>query len=83
MSKTLSIVIINAGDGSNSLKYTFDNELITLLDENQEQLDDSYQSGDGLQVRYLTVPDECTYESLGISQWSVLNRDNYSFLNEY
>lgn len=80
--KTLSIVITDSGDGSNGLHYTFDDELIGLLDENQDQLDDSYQSGDGLQVRSLKVPVGCTYESLGIRQWSVLDRANYDFLNE-
>lgn len=82
MTKTLFIVITDSGDGSNGLHYTFDAELISLLDENQDQLGDSYQSGDGLQVRTLNVPDECTYESLGIRQWSVLDRANYEFLSE-
>lgn len=82
MSKTLFIVITDSGDGSNGLQYTFDAELVDLLEENQDRLGDSYQSGDGLQVRSLNVPVECTYESLGISKWSVLDKSNYDFLIE-
>lgn len=80
--KTLFMVITDSGDGSNGLGYTFDSELIQLMDDHQDQLDDSYQSGDGLQVRRLQVPVECTYESLGISKWSVLDRKNYDFAQE-
>lgn len=82
MSKTLFIVITDSGDGSNGLHYTFDADLISLMEDNQDELGDSYQSGDGLQVRHLQVPDECTYESLGIYEWSVLDRNNYSFAQE-
>lgn len=80
--KTLFIVITDSGDGSNGLHYTFDADLISLMEDNQDELGDSYQSGDGLQVRSLQVPDECTYESLGIREWSVLDRKNYSFAQE-
>ncbi|UAV89713.1 VWA domain-containing protein [Pseudomonas phage COT4] len=80
--KTLFMVITDSGDGSNGLHYTFDSELIQLMDDNQDQLGDSYQSGDGLQVRRLQVPEQCTYESLGISKWSVLDRKNYAFAQE-
>lgn len=82
ITKTLFIVITNSGDGSNGLGYTFDAELIQLMRDNEDSLGDSYQSGDGLQVRTLNVPLECTYESLGISKWSVLDRSNYSFAQE-
>lgn len=82
MTKTLFMVITDAGDGSNGLGYTFDEDLIELMSDNQDQLDDSYQSGDGLQVRELYVPEECTYESLGISKWSILNRADYDFITD-
>ncbi|CUR44281.1 von Willebrand factor type A domain protein [Pseudomonas phage VCM] len=82
MSKTLFIVITDSGDGSNGLGYTFDADLISLMEDNQDELGDSYQSGDGLQVRHLQVPDECTYESLGISKYSILDRKNYAFAQE-
>lgn len=39
-------------------------------------------SGDGFQYDTLNVPEHFTMEDLGISQWSVLNRDNYSNLFE-
>lgn len=80
--KTLFIVITDSGDGSNGLQYTFDAELISWLDENQDSLGDSYQSGDGLQVRTLNVPVECTYESLGISKWSILDKANFDIDEE-
>ncbi|UOL48530.1 von Willebrand like protein [Pseudomonas phage Kremar] len=82
MSKTLFMIITDSGDGSNGLGYTFDADLISLMEDNQDELGDSYQSGDGLQVRSLQVPDECTYESLGISKYSILDRKNYSFAQE-
>lgn len=68
MAKTLYIVISDCGDGSSSLEMTFDKEVIDLLNQQQDddELDDCYQSGDGLQVTELTVPDECTYKSLGV-----------------
>lgn len=80
--KILFMVITDSGDGSQSIQYTFDAELIQLMDDNQDELGDSYQSGDGLQVRRLQVPVQCTIESLGISKWSVLDRKNYSFAQE-
>lgn len=78
--KTLFIVITDSGDGSNGLQYTFDVDLINWLKENQENLGDSYQSGDGLQVRTLKVPVECTYESLGIRY--PMDRSNYDIDEE-
>lgn len=71
MSKLLYIVITDAGDGSNSLHYTFDGDLISEMEERQDELDNYYQSGDGLQVSTLIVPAESTYENLGISKYSV------------
>lgn len=74
MSKRLWIVISDSGDGSNSLEFTLDKETLDDLIQQEEDgtLDDSYQSGDGLQIQELLVPDDATYESLGISKWSVL-----------
>lgn len=80
--KTLFMVITDSGDGSNGLHYTFDAELIQLMEDNQDELGDSYQSGDGLQVSKLQVPEECTYESLGIYKGAILDRKYYSFAQE-
>lgn len=68
MSKTLYIVIRDCGDGSQTLDMTFDKAAIDELyrQQDEDELDESYHSGDGLQVTELSVPDECTYESLGI-----------------
>ena len=72
--KTLYIIIGDAGDGSNFLRYTFSQSALNYLVEKDAdgELDERYQSGDGLQVRSLTVPDECTYETLGIHTFQTL-----------
>lgn len=66
--KTLYLVIQNCGDGSNTIQYTFDETLINKMKEmyNKDELSDSYMDGDGFHYDTLNVPDECTYESLGI-----------------
>ncbi len=69
--KTLFIVITDSGDGSQSLRYTFDESLILKMQDRQDELDDCYQSGDGLQVDRLLVPDNLSYEDLGIGRWSI------------
>lgn len=78
--KKLYLIITDSGDGSQGIQYTFDSELVNVMDQNQEQLSDSYQSGDGLQVKTLNVPMECTYESLGIAYH--LDRDDFPELFE-
>jgi hypothetical protein len=66
--KKLYIIICNSGDGSNHLQYTFNKDNLDKIDTD----DEAYQSGDGLQVIELHVPEECTFESLGISKYSIL-----------
>lgn len=69
--KTLYVVITDCGDGSNSVNYTFDGELIkkleTLADNDLLDYDSGLVDGDGFHYDELYVPDECTYESLGIA----------------
>lgn len=72
MTKQLYIVVTDSGDGSNSLRFSFDSELISEMEDRQDELDDMYQSGDGLQVWSLTVPSDATYDSLSISKWGIL-----------
>lgn len=72
--KTLSIFIRDCGDGSQSLIYCLDYELSRKFKDHLEDEDnrfpdwiiESYQSGDGIQVDHLRVPEECTYESLNL-----------------
>ena len=66
--KKLYNIISDNGDGSQSIHWTFDYSVIEKLIELQDtdELGDHWQSGDGLQWSWLTVPDECTYENLNI-----------------
>lgn len=79
--KTLFIVVNDCGDGSYSLRYTFDEELINTVAEGADEDKYSYPSpgfdGDGFNYKELTVPDECTYESLGISKYAVLSLEDF------
>ena len=72
--KKLYIVTKDCGDGSNALEYTFERDAITALENqyNEGDIDECYMSGDGLQVDELNVPVSCTYDSLGISKYAVL-----------
>lgn len=69
--KPLYILVADNGDGSNSLRYFFDTELLEHLEElySSGQLEYGFPGidGDGLNCRVLNVPVECTAESLGIT----------------
>lgn len=75
MSKKLFIIIGDSGDGSNFLRYSLSAEDVLELHERYDAgtADEGYRSGDGLQVRVLTVPEDSTYELLGIPEYSVLD----------
>lgn len=68
--KTLYVLVTDCGDGSSSANYTFDGELIkkleALADKDLLDYDSGLIDGDGFHYDELYVPDECTYESLGI-----------------
>jgi len=72
--KTLYVLVSDGGDGSYYPHYTFNEAWIKAREAlaDADKLD--YQSmgcdGDGFHVDTLTLPDECTYESLGISDCS-------------
>ncbi len=69
--KQLHIVITSGGDGSNSLLYFKETQ-----EEKLEQLDEitgdyeRFSSGDGVQIKTLTFPDDFDLDTLGISWWS-------------
>jgi hypothetical protein len=70
--KNLYVLVSNNGDGSFSTQYTFDDELLGKLEEAHDNgLMDSENGvgcdGDGFHYDTLTVPAECTADSLGIS----------------
>jgi hypothetical protein len=68
--KNLYILISDGGDGSYSLSYTMDGEMIARMQEayDNDELDEWVPGvdGDGFNYQTLTIPDECTYKSLGI-----------------
>jgi hypothetical protein len=79
--KILYILVADGGDGSYSLRYTFDTELIHKLEHfNGDGSRDAGFDGDGFNPNILTVPDDSTYESLGISKYSVVNAEDYEGL---
>lgn len=69
--KNLYILISDGGDGSYYPHYTMNEDWITKQDEKDANGELEYPSlgcdGDGFHYEVLTVPDECTLESLGIS----------------
>lgn len=81
MSKPLYIMVRDNGDGSSSLIYTMSREWINK--QNNRYMNDELEhgdvgvDGDGFHPNEIQVPDDATYESLGISKWSVAER-NYN-----
>lgn len=74
--KTLYIMVTDGGDGSYSLTYSLEPDAIAAYEkryENDElESGDTGVDGDGFHYDTLTVPDDATYESLGISEYSRL-----------
>lgn len=82
--KKLYIAISDSGDGSQALFYTFDKELVVTMDDpdNYDLIGENWMSGDGFQYQEINVPESSTMEDLGISQYRVLDRRDYSNLFE-
>lgn len=76
MSKDLYILIQNMGDGSNSLSYSLDENVVDgwrqAYRADKLDYDAPGVDGDGFSVNKLQVPDDATYESLGIYEFQVL-----------
>ena len=74
MSKTLYVVVTNGGDGSSYPNYTFNTKFIEdlklLCDDGLLGYDEGYGDGDGFHYETLQVPDECTPESMGFSDFA-------------
>lgn len=69
--KKLYVLISDGGDGSYSANYTFSTELIQKLEKAADADLMDYENGigcdgDGFHYDTLSVPEDCTYESLGI-----------------
>lgn len=72
--KKLYILISDGGDGSYSPRFTMDGEMIERMQEAyvNGEVDCEYTpgiDGDGFHYRTLNIPDECTYESLGVHEY--------------
>ena len=69
--KKLFVLISDGGDGSYYPRFTFNEEWIERQHEAYDLDELEYDSlgcdGDGFHYTVLTVPDECTLESLGVS----------------
>lgn len=67
--KNLYVFTTDNSDGSIGTSFIMDEEIASfMLDPKNESLmlDLGYIDGDGICPSILTVPEECTYESLGI-----------------
>ena len=58
MPNKLYMVITDSGDGSNGVQWVLDEKVIERMEELADEGDESYASGDGLQVRSLLFPDD-------------------------
>jgi hypothetical protein len=71
MTKKLFILVSYGGDGSYNPQFTFNEEWIKKQEELYDEGNLEYPAlgvdGDGFHYSVLTVPDECTLQSLGIS----------------
>lgn len=69
--KKLFVLVSNGGDGSYYPHFTFNEEWIERRHEAYDLDELEYDSlgcdGDGFHYEVLTVPDECTLQSLGVS----------------
>ncbi len=67
--KKLFILVEDCGDGSYYTRYTFNEEWIEKCKKDENLCyPDLGCDGDGFHYSILTVPDECTLQSLGITR---------------
>lgn len=83
----LYVLISNGGDGSYNPLYVLDQKVIDLLEDayNDDKLD--YEcapgvDGDGFHYGTITVPDDSTAESLGLSRYSIFSAKDFSLMIE-
>ncbi len=78
MSKPLFILIRDGGDGSYYPVFTLDPDVIARhqerYDNDELESGDTGMDGDGFHYTTINVPDDATYESLGID--SILEGDD-------
>ena len=78
MTQTISFVITNSGDGSNSVKWVLDSEVLAKMDQLAQDGDEQYASGDGLQVVDLMFPDD-----FDLKAWAQLNRICFKSIEDF
>lgn len=71
MTVKISFVITNCGDGSNGIRWVRDPAVLEKLEELADDGDETYASGDGLQVKTLEFPD-----GFDLDAWVSENRLN-------
>lgn len=62
------MVITNCGDGSNSIEWVVDDAVLDRMEEMADDGDETYASGDGLQVSTLVFPD-----GFDLTSWMQIN----------
>lgn len=76
--KPLFVLVSDSGDGSYSTVYCLEPEVIAQWEEAYRQGELEYDNpgvdGDGFHYTTLMVPDEVTYESLGVSGFWILKK---------
>jgi hypothetical protein len=66
--KTIYFVITNGGDGSNGIHWTLERAVLDKMEDLANDGDETYASGDGLQVTELRFPDD-----FDLYSWCVAN----------
>lgn len=79
--KNIHMVITNNGDGSNSIQFVQDQEVLDRMEELVDEGSETYSSGDGLQVTSLEFP-----EDFDLDTWCKTNYVNFvtlEYLEDY
>lgn len=86
--KHIYLLIQSNADGSSSIRYVLDPNVIIVLQEAYDKDLIDYESapgidGDGFNYQTLNIPENLTAKDLGISDWSIYNMEQIlSILNK-
>lgn len=75
---TLFAVITDNGDGSNSIWWVTDPQVLDKMQELADDGDDQFASGDGLQVRSYRFP-----EGFDLDEWLKVNMIHLTTLEDF
>ena len=78
----LHILIKNNGDGSSSNLFILDPDVLAACEAHFE-CSETHPGvdGDGFHYASINIPDNSTIESLGLSEWDILSKED--MLNDY